>query len=106
PWSTIAYTNLSMSNIYNSGWGMPAPGGLGGGFCGTAAGGYQHSDGLGIHIINGFTDSTGKNLVMTFSSTGLAPQSASDLGGANANPNHNGNEMDSLSMFKAVLTAN
>jgi hypothetical protein len=26
PWSTITYANLSMSNIFNSGWGMPAPG--------------------------------------------------------------------------------
>ncbi|MFL6606314.1 MAG: hypothetical protein ACJ8R9_33990 [Steroidobacteraceae bacterium] len=108
PWSNIAYTNLSMSNIYNSGWGMPPPGGLGGGFCTTSNGvsSYQNSSGLGVHIMNGFTDATGKNIVMTFSSNGLAPPSASDLGGANANPNGNGNEMDSLNMFHAVLTSN
>lgn len=83
---------------------MPAPGGLGGGFC--SAGSYKYASGLGVHIINGFTDSTGKNLVFTFSSNGLAPASASDLGGANLNPNGYGNEMDSLSLFKAVITTN
>lgn len=108
PWSTIYYINLNMSNIYNSGWGMPAPGGLGGGFCTGSPASYARASGLGVHVINQFTDTTGKILVMSFSSNGLAPPSASDLGGqmgsSTANKNGQGNEADSLNMVHVTLT--
>ncbi len=49
---------------------------------------------------------TGTNLVFTFSSNGLAPESASDLGGANSNPNHYGVNSDGVkAMLATALTA-
>ncbi len=101
PWSVIFYTNLSMGDIFASGWG-PSNGGLGGGFCN--AGSYIKAISLGVHIANGFTDPTGKVLQIVFSSNGEAPASASALGGYNANSNGYGNSMDSLNMVQATLT--
>ena len=104
PWSAISYTNLSMSNIFDSGWGMPEPGGLGGGFC--VDGEYKRSDGLGVHIINGATDSTGKILQLIFSSDGVAPAGPGALGGyaPPGNANGYGNSLDSLNIVQATLT--
>jgi hypothetical protein len=90
-----------MGNIFASGWGA-SNGGLGGGFCN--GGSYIKAISLGVHIANGFTDSTGTVLQIVFSSNGEAPASAGALGGYNANSNGYGNLMDSLNMVQATLT--
>lgn len=101
PWSLIFYSNLDMGNIFSSGWGA-ASGGLGGGYCSN--GSYIKAESLGVHIANGFTDSTGTLLQVIFSSSGEAPASAGPLGGGNNNSNGFGNSMDSFNMVQATLT--
>jgi chitodextrinase/regulation of enolase protein 1 (concanavalin A-like superfamily) len=101
PWSVISYSNLSMGNIFASGWGA-SNGGLGGGFC--SGGSYIKAISLGIHMANGFTDPTGTVLQIVFSSNGEAPASSGALGGYNANSNGYGNSMDSLNIAQATLT--
>jgi hypothetical protein len=103
PWSVISYANLSMANIFNSGWGAPS-GGLGGGYCNGST--YVNGGSTGVHIANGFTDSTGTVLQIVFAGSGEAPASASQLGGWNLNSNGFGNSMDSFNMVQATMTVN
>jgi hypothetical protein len=92
-----------MANIFNSGWGAPS-GGLGGGYCNGST--YVNGGSTGVHIANGFTDSTGTVLQIVFAGSGEAPASASQLGGWNLNSNGFGNSMDSFNMVQATMTVN